>query len=69
MRRAGVIAFVLAVLWILVFFAFGQPVYEELDIDGKKAFMMIFDIGFLLTMGYAVMQLLQGSDNMEGREQ
>ena len=49
-RRNWVVVTVLAIPLILIFFIFGPPYYESLDIVGKRAFMLVFQFAFIAIM-------------------
>jgi hypothetical protein len=45
-RRNWMIVAILSIPLILIFLTFGEPYYESLDIVGKRAFMLAFQIVF-----------------------
>jgi len=59
-RRNWIIVIVLAIPLILIFLIFGPSYYETLTIDGKRVFMLVFQIVFLYTVGSLVLRRLEG---------
>ena len=59
-RRNWIIAIVLVIPLILIFLIFGPSYYETLTIDGKRVFMLVFQIVFLYTIGGLVLRWLEG---------
>ena len=59
-RRKRMIAIVLVIPLILIFLIFGPAYYETLTIDGKRVFMLVFQIVFLYTIGGLVLRWLEG---------
>ena len=59
-RRNCLIVIVLVIPLILIFLIFGPSFYESLTIDGKRVFMLVFQIIFLYTIGGLVMRWLEG---------
>jgi len=58
---------------ILIFLIFGPSYYETLTIDGKRVFMLVFQIVFLYTIGGLVLRWLEGrhkvKDDMNEKEE
>ena len=59
-RRNWIIVIVLVIPLILIFLIFGPSYYETLTIDGKRVFMLVFQIVFLYTIGGLVLRRLEG---------
>ncbi|MHA1961762.1 MAG: hypothetical protein ACW99U_16185 [Candidatus Thorarchaeota archaeon] len=67
-RRNWMIVAILSIPLILIFLTFGEPYYESLDIVGKRAFMLAFQIVFLTTIGGFVSHWLQRRYKVEDRK-
>ena len=59
-RRKWIVVIVLVIPLILIFLIFGPSYYETLTIDGKRVFMLVFQIVFLYTVGGLVLRWLEG---------
>ncbi|MHA1479964.1 MAG: hypothetical protein ACTSQZ_00870 [Candidatus Thorarchaeota archaeon] len=59
-RRNWIIVIVLVIPLILIFLMFGPSYYETLTLDGKRVFMLVFQIVFLYTIGSLVLRRLEG---------
>jgi uncharacterized membrane protein len=59
-RRNWIIAIVLVIPLILIFLIFGPSYYETLTIDGKRVFMLAFQLVFLYTIGSLASRWLEG---------
>jgi uncharacterized membrane protein len=59
-RRNWIIVIVLVIPLILIFLIFGPSYYETLTIDGKRVFMLMFQIVFLYTIGSLVLRWFEG---------
>ena len=59
-RRRGIIVIVLVIPLILIFLIFGPSYYETLTIDGKRVFMLVFQIVFIYTIGGLVLRWFEG---------
>ena len=72
-RRKWIIVTVLVIPLILIFLIFGPSYYETLTIDGKRVFMLVFQIVFLYTMGCLVLRWFEGrhkvKDDINEKEQ
>ena len=72
-RRNWIIVIVLVIPLILIFLIFGPSYYETLTIDGKRVFMLVFQIVFLYTVGGLVLRWLEGrrkvKDDMNEKEE
>ena len=59
-RRNWIIVIALVIPLILIFLIFGPSYYETLTIDGKRVFMLVFQIVFLYTIGSLVLRWFEG---------
>ncbi|MFX1416432.1 MAG: hypothetical protein ACFFC0_06445 [Promethearchaeota archaeon] len=59
-RRKWIVVIVLVVSMMLIFLILGPSYYETLTIDGKRVFMLVFQIVFLYTVGGLVLRWLEG---------
>lgn len=59
-RRQRIVVIVLVVSLMLIFLILGPSYYETLTIDGKRNFMLVFQIVFLYTVGGLVLRWLEG---------
>lgn len=58
-RRKWTMVIVLVISLILIFLIFGPSFYETLTIEGKRAYMLVFQIVFLYTIGSFVFRWLE----------
>ena len=68
-RRKWIIAIVLVIPLFLIFLILGEPYYETLTIDGKRVFMLVFQIVFLCTIGGLVQRWLEGRHKVKDRKE
>jgi hypothetical protein len=72
-RRNWIIVIVLVIPLILIFFIFGPSYYETLTINGKRVFMLVFQIIFLYTISGLVLRWFEGrhkvKDDMNEKEE
>jgi len=59
-RRNWIIVIALVIPLILIFLLIGPSYYETLTIDGKRVFMLVFQIVFLYTIGNLVLRWFEG---------
>lgn len=59
-RRKWLAVIVLVIPLILIFLIFAPSYYETLTIEGKRVFMLVFQIVFLYTVGGLVLRWLEG---------
>ncbi len=64
-RRNWIIVIVLVIPLILIFLILGPSYYETLTIDGKRVFMLVFQIVFLYTIGGLVLRWFEGRHTMK----
>ncbi|TFG31015.1 hypothetical protein EU528_07230 [Candidatus Thorarchaeota archaeon] len=64
--RRLIIAIVLVIPLLLMFLIFAAPYYETLTIDGKRVFMLAFQLVFLFTLGSLVQRWLEGRQKVKG---
>ncbi len=67
--RKWIIVIVLVIPLILLFLIFGPSYYETLTIDGKRVFMLAFQLVFLYTIGSLVMRWLEGRHKVKDRKE
>ncbi len=68
-RRKWIVVIVLVIPLILLFLIFGPSYYETLTIDGKRVFMLAFQLVFLYTAGSLVMRWLEGRQKVKDRKE
>ena len=64
-KRKWIIVIILVIPLILIFLTLGPSYYETLTIEGKRVFMLMFQIVFIYTLGSLVLRWFEGRHRVE----